>query len=106
VTLRIDKSLEFVTFWAYADYEPYDAVLARLRKNEVRYILLEGVDDRLMNPVQKKQWRPHTFFVHDLMALIGKKGEDNLPGLALIKKFKIDDRFIYIFELRASMRPR
>ena len=99
VTLGIDKSLNFGSLWGYTSYEPYEAVVNRLRQNRFEYVLLEGLDDPIEDPISKKQLRSHTFFVHDLLLLINKNGDNGLPNLELIIKFKIEDRFVYLFRV-------
>ena len=41
----------------------------------------------------------HTFFVHEALKIMNTVGENNMPGLELINKFLLDDRYIYIYKV-------
>ena len=99
ITLGIDRSLKFSTMWAYTDYEPYGDVINRLRDNEFDYLLLEELDNPIPDSSSRAKLRSHTFFVEELLAKIRSRGESDLPDLHLVKKFKISDRFQYLFKI-------
>lgn len=102
VTLAVDPSLQFGTCWAYANYDSYENVIERLQDNDFKYVLLEDLDNPIKDPSLRKRLQSHTFFVHDLLKRIKKNGENHLPNLALIKKFMIEGRTIYLFKIYSS----
>jgi hypothetical protein len=99
VTLGVDKSLQFSTLWGYVKYEAYQDVIKRLIENNFDYILLEGLDNPIVDSVLRERLQSHTFFIHDVLEMIKKLGENNLPGLRLINKFMLADRTHYIFKV-------
>lgn len=98
VTLGIDPSLNFGTLMGYAAYEPYSAVLERLKNNAYRYLILEDVDESKLTPATVKQFRSHTFFANEALAMAKADG-GNLPGLKLLKKIHVVDRDVFIYKL-------
>lgn len=105
VTLSIDRSLTFSTLWGYAKYEPYKDVIKRLLANNFDYVLLEDLGESVLDPVSRERLQSHTFFIRDLLSAIDRYGETNLPNLALVKKFKIGDRYQYFFKVYDPHRP-
>jgi hypothetical protein len=105
VTLGIDRSLEFGTMWGYIHYEPYLAVISRLRKNGFEYVLLEDIDNPISDPVLRNRLQSHTFFVHDILSMIAKLGARNIVGLELVGTFEVGHRKQYLFALRDPNEP-
>jgi hypothetical protein len=105
VTLRIDRSLEFGTMWGYIHYEPYLAVISRLRTNGFEYVLLEDIDNPISDPVIRNSLRSHTFFVHDILSMIAKLGARSIDGLELVDTFEVGHRKQYLFAVRDPYKP-
>ena len=85
--------------WEYINYEPYEAVLGRLKAGGFSYVLLEGLDVSFKDPAMMARTESLTFFIQEAMQLIKKNGANHLPGLLLLKQFKLKDRFIYLFKV-------
>ena len=103
--LRIDRSLEFGTMWGYIRYEPYLAVINRLRENGFGYVLLEDIENPISDPVTRNSLRSHTFFVDGILSMIAKLGAESIDGLELVDTFEVDHRKQYLFAVRDPYKP-
>lgn len=98
-TLYVDRSVNYRTSWGITQPEPYHDSITRLVKDDFTYVLLDDFDDPFAGSPNEERLKPHTFFAHDMLAIIRSTGPESLPDLKLVSEFMVGDRKSYLFKI-------